>query len=79
MRVQGIITPALLVDLDSMEPNLQRVAGFFAGKSCKDRPHFKNHKTPVLARKQMEAEAIGITCATLPEAEILVERGLKTF
>ncbi len=76
MRIEEIDTPALLVDLDAMESNLERMADFFAGRSCKVRPHFKNHKVPALARKQMEAGAIGITCATLREAEILVQRGL---
>jgi D-serine deaminase-like pyridoxal phosphate-dependent protein len=77
MKVEEIDTPALLVDLDAMESNLQRMAGFFEDKSCKVRPHFKNHKAPALARKQMEAGAVGITCATLREAEILVQNGLK--
>jgi D-serine deaminase-like pyridoxal phosphate-dependent protein len=76
MRVEEIDTPALLVDLDAMESNLQQMAGFFAGRSCKLRPHFKNHKTPALARKQLEAGAIGITCATLREAEILIQSKL---
>lgn len=77
MRVEDIETPALLVDLDAMESNLQQMASFFANKSCKVRPHFKNHKTPALARKQLEAGAIGITCATLREAEILVGSGVS--
>ena len=76
MRVEEIDTPALLVDLDAMESNLQQMASFFAGRSCKLRPHFKNHKTPALARRQLEAGAIGITCATLREAEILVQSNL---
>jgi D-serine deaminase-like pyridoxal phosphate-dependent protein len=79
MRVEHIETPALLVDLEAMESNLQCMAGFFAGRACKLRPHFKNHKTPALARRQMEAGAVGITCATLREAEILVRRGLNSI
>jgi D-serine deaminase-like pyridoxal phosphate-dependent protein len=76
MRVQEIETPALLVDMDAMEGNLKRMANFFANRKCKLRPHFKNHKTPALARKQLEAGAIGMTCATLREAEILVGSGV---
>lgn len=78
MRVEEIETPALLVDLDAMESNLQRMAGFFRNRSCKVRPHFKNHKTPAFARKQMEAGAVGMSCATLREAEILVHHGLSS-
>jgi D-serine deaminase-like pyridoxal phosphate-dependent protein len=78
VRVGDIDTPALLVDLDAMESNLRRMAGFFESRPCKVRPHFKNHKAPALARKQMEAGAIGITCATLREAEILVGHGIDS-
>jgi D-serine deaminase-like pyridoxal phosphate-dependent protein len=77
--VEQITTPALLVDLDAMESNLQRMASFFANRQCKLRPHFKNHKAPLLAWKQMRAGAIGITCATVREAEILVEHGIDSI
>ena len=76
MDIGSIPTPALLVDLDAMEFNLRRMADFFADKRCKLRPHFKNHKTPMLAWKQLRAGAIGITCATLREAEILLHHGI---
>ena len=76
MKLHEIDTPALLVDLDAMEGNLRRMARFFNDQSTKLRPHFKNHKAPALAAKQIEAGAIGMTCATLREAEILVEHGV---
>jgi D-serine deaminase-like pyridoxal phosphate-dependent protein len=76
MKLDQVTTPALLVDLDAMEANLRDMANFFANKSCKLRPHFKNHKAPMLAWKQIRAGAIGITCATVSEAEILVEHGI---
>lgn len=76
MDVGHITTPALLVDLDAMDSNLHQMADFFAEKSCKLRPHFKNHKTPMLAQKQLRAGAIGMTCATLREAEILIHHGI---
>ena len=79
MKMEQIATPALLVDLDAMESNLQRMAVFFADKLCKLRPHFKNHKAPLLAWKQIRAGAIGITCATLREAEILVHHGIDNI
>ncbi len=79
MNIEQIPTPALLVDLDAMESNLQKMAGFFADKRCKLRPHFKNHKAPLLAWKQLRAGAIGITCATLREAEILVHHGVENI
>lgn len=72
-------TPALLVDLAAMESNLYAMAGFFATRSCKLRPHFKNHKSPALAHRQIRAGAIGMTCATVREAEILVEHGFSNI
>ena len=79
MKVEEINTPALLVDLEAMEFNLHRMAGFFLGTPAKLRPHFKNHKSPMLARKQMRAGAIGMTCATVREAEILVHHGVESI
>jgi D-serine deaminase-like pyridoxal phosphate-dependent protein len=79
MRVQDVETPALLVDLDAMENNLDRMARFFRDRPVKLRPHFKNHKSPLLAKKQLDAGAIGITCANLREAEILVGHGVKSI
>ncbi len=78
MRIHEIDTPALLVDLDAMESNLQRMAAFFRDQPTRLRPHFKNHKVPMLAWKQLEAGAIGMTCATLREAEILVDHGVRS-
>jgi D-serine deaminase-like pyridoxal phosphate-dependent protein len=76
IKLDQVETPALIVDLDAMEANLRDMSNFFAGRACKLRPHFKNHKTPVLAWKQIRAGAIGMTCATVREAEILVEHGI---
>jgi D-serine deaminase-like pyridoxal phosphate-dependent protein len=79
MKLEHIKTPALCVDLDAMEANLRDMAAFFTGRPCKLRPHFKNHKVPLLAWKQIRAGAIGITCATIREAEILVEHGIDSI
>ena len=79
MRVHEIRTPALLLDLDAMESNLNRMAEFFRDKPVQLRPHFKNHKVPLLAWKQIEAGAIGVCCATLREAEILVHHGVRSI
>jgi D-serine deaminase-like pyridoxal phosphate-dependent protein len=73
-----IDTPALLIDLPAMERNLARMAAFFADKPAKLRPHAKTHKSPVIAQKQLAAgNAVGITCAKLGEAEVMVEGGIK--
>jgi D-serine deaminase-like pyridoxal phosphate-dependent protein len=79
MKLEQIKTPALLVDLDAMESNLRAMAEFFRDRKCKLRPHFKNHKVPLLAWKQIRSGAIGMTCATVREAEILVEHGIGSI
>jgi D-serine deaminase-like pyridoxal phosphate-dependent protein len=61
-----------------MEANLERMASFFRSVPAKLRPHFKNHKCPDLAARQLEAGAIGMTCATLREAECLVHHGVRS-
>jgi D-serine deaminase-like pyridoxal phosphate-dependent protein len=71
-----IDTPALLLDLEAMERNLSKMARFFGSGPTRLRPHYKNHKCPTLARRQLDAGAIGMTCATLSEAEALVTNGI---
>lgn len=71
-------TPALLVNLALMEENLRHMAHYFSVRKSKLRPHFKNHRVLELAARQMEAGAIGITCANLLQAEKLVSSGTRT-
>jgi len=78
MNIDEIETPALLLDMDAMESNLRKMASFIADSSAKLRPHFKNHKCPDLALRQLAAGAIGMTCATVSEAESLVRHGVKS-
>ncbi len=77
MLKSQIPTPALLLDMDLMEANLTRMAAFFAQGPTRLRPHYKNHKSVALARRQLAAGAIGITCATLSEAEVLAKHGIS--
>ncbi len=75
MRLADVPTPALCVDLDILERNLERMAAFFRDRPCDLRPHFKAHKTPAIARLQAEAGCAGFTCATVKEAEVLAFHG----
>src|SRR5512147_2630329 len=70
-------TPSLLLDATALHANLQQMAGFFRGRHCRLRPHFKSHKCTAIARLQMEAGAVGITCAKLGEAEVLADAGIQ--
>jgi D-serine deaminase-like pyridoxal phosphate-dependent protein len=77
MKLHDISTPALVVDLPAMERNIERMAGFFAARTSKLRPHFKAHKTPAIARRQLAAgSCTGLTCATVGEAEIVARERL---
>jgi D-serine deaminase-like pyridoxal phosphate-dependent protein len=60
-----------------MERNIIRMADAFKGFNAKLRPHAKTHKTPIIGQKQIAAGAIGITCAKLGEAEVMVEGGIR--
>src|SRR5579872_1719926 len=65
-------SPALILDLNALEENIQWMAHFAREKKIALRPHFKGHKSVAIARLQIEAGALGVSCATLGEAEILV-------
>lgn len=75
--LDALDTPSLIVDLDVMERNMARIVGACAAGGVGWRPHCKSHKSPDIARLQMAAGAIGITCAKLSEAEMLVDAGIR--
>jgi D-serine deaminase-like pyridoxal phosphate-dependent protein len=69
-----IPTPALIVDVTTLDRNIARMAAFFASGPCRLRPHFKAHKTPAIARRQLAAgSCVGLTCATVSEAEVVAD------
>ncbi len=69
-----ITTPALIVDVPTLERNIAAMARFFAGGPCRLRPHVKAHKTPEIARRQLAAgSCVGLTCATVSEAEAMAD------
>jgi D-serine deaminase-like pyridoxal phosphate-dependent protein len=69
-------TPALVVDLDAYEHNLDRMAAALAGRDVRLRPHAKTHKSPVIALEQMARGAVGVCCQKVGEAEALVAGGV---
>jgi 3-hydroxy-D-aspartate aldolase len=72
-----ITTPALLIDLDALEENILTMALFSRHHKAKLRPHCKSHKSSYIAGLQKEAGAIGISCATIGEAEEMVHAGIS--
>jgi D-serine deaminase-like pyridoxal phosphate-dependent protein len=72
MHVSDIDTPALVVDLDIFERNLCRVAEYAKGHGLRLRPHTKTHKSPRIARRQLDAGAAGLSVAKVSEAEVML-------
>ncbi len=70
-------TPALLLDLDLFEANLKIVADQCRGTGCGFRPHAKTHKCPEIGKRQVKAGALGISVATVPEAEAMAGAGIR--
>ncbi len=69
-------TPALVVDLDKVARNNARVQSVCDKAGVANRPHIKTHKSPVLAKMQIDGGARGITCQKLGEAEIMADAGI---
>jgi D-serine deaminase-like pyridoxal phosphate-dependent protein len=69
-------TPALVLDVAAFERNLKRMAEHARASGVGLRPHAKTHKCPVIARRQLELGAVGICCAKLGEAQVMVENGI---
>lgn len=76
MSVNEIETPALVVDFDKLQGNINKMSEYLKQLGCSLRPHFKTHKCVPVAKMQVKAGAIGITCAKLGEAEILANSGI---
>ena len=76
MKIDDLPTPCVLVDLDILEKNIEKMADFTKSKNCGVRPHVKSHKSPFIAKKQMKAGAVGVCCQTLIEAEAMIMNGI---
>src|SRR5213594_3226071 len=77
MNRDEIPTPALLLDLDRFERNLERMTAHVRRSGKAIRPHAKTHKCPEIARRQIEAGALGVACAKLGEAEVMAAAGIR--
>jgi D-serine deaminase-like pyridoxal phosphate-dependent protein len=76
LDLPGQATPFAVVDLDIMERNLGRMARYFRDRPANLRPHFKHHKCTEIARMQIDAGAVGITCQTSDEVAAAVRAGI---
>ena len=76
MTLAEVDTPALLLDLDAFERNLDRLDQSLVDTRIRVRPHAKSHKCPEIALRQMARGAIGVCCQKVSEAEAMVEGGV---
>ena len=75
--IQDLETPSVIIDLDLMEKNITAMQ-----KRCDEiginfRPHIKTHKIPDIARRQLDAGAVGIACQKVSEAEVFAAAGFR--
>jgi 3-hydroxy-D-aspartate aldolase len=76
MSIAQVDTPALLVDLDAFERNLQRMADLVGAAGVRLRAHAKTHKCAAIGLRQMALGAVGLCCQKVSEAEALVDAGV---
>lgn len=78
VTVGSVDTPALLLDLDAFEHNLDTLHATLAGlPAVRVRPHAKSHKCPEIALRQLARGAVGICCQKVSEADALVRGGIQ--
>jgi D-serine deaminase-like pyridoxal phosphate-dependent protein len=76
--IEDVDTPALLLDLDRFERNVNRLITTIKAGGKDWRPHSKGHKSPWIAGYQGSVGAIGVTCGKVSEAQVMVEHGIPS-
>ena len=74
--LEELDTPCIVIDLDVAESNIAKLQAAANEMGVDVRPHSKTNKSPYWVRKQLEAGAIGVCCAKVGEAEVMVEAGV---
>jgi len=76
MLLDDLPTPQVLVDRRKLLDNIARGQRLADAAGLRLRPHAKTHKSPAIAKWQIERGAVGICCAKLGEAEVFVDAGV---
>ncbi len=77
MTLFSIPTPRAFVDRSRLDRNIRTMQSLAASAGVRLRPHAKTHKSPLVARRQLDAGAVGVCCAKLGEAEVLADAGIR--
>jgi len=76
-KLHELPTPCLAIDLDAFGSNLDKMSRYTCERGMGLRPHAKTHKSVNIARRQLQAGAVGICVATIAEAEVMVRGGIR--
>ncbi|MHB0884794.1 MAG: alanine racemase [Bacillota bacterium] len=76
-RKNDLDTPAVVIDRQVLDTNIAEMSRFAISHHLKLRPHVKAHKSPDIARRQIDAGAVGITVAKVGEAEVMAAAGVR--
>src|SRR5215208_1933191 len=77
MHIDELETPVPVVDMDRLEANITRLQTYLDEHKIANRPHIKTHKIPAIAKLQMDAGAVGITCQKVSEGEVMADAGFE--
>ena len=79
--VEALDTPALVVDMDALEANIERVHAGFRDSPASLRPYVETHRCPAIARMQIAAGGTngGVAVASVSEAEMFAQHGISDF
>jgi D-serine deaminase-like pyridoxal phosphate-dependent protein len=75
--LDSLDTPCLVADIDAMDRNIRRIVEYCRTHGVAWRPHAKSYKSSTIARRVVDAGAIGVTCAKLGEAEVMAGAGIR--
>jgi D-serine deaminase-like pyridoxal phosphate-dependent protein len=73
LSFEALPTPAVVIDLPTVQRNIARMAEYCRAHKLKLRPHTKTHKSLFMARLQLQAGAAGLTVAKAGEAAVMAE------
>ena len=79
MLLSDLPTPQVLIDHARLRRNIDRVQALASTAGVALRPHAKTHKSPVVAKWQIDRGAVGVCCAKVGEAEVFVAAGIANI
>jgi D-serine deaminase-like pyridoxal phosphate-dependent protein len=77
LTLDHLDTPALLLDLEAFEHNVETMASHILSRGLNWRPHAKAFKSPAIAHRLKAAGAMGVTVAKVSEAEVMAANGVE--